>query len=163
MGKSNKHLQSQGLIKMAYPCSNVSCLMLAYLATKTNKKRFKKIRLHIFDDVGVAAAELQVGGVIGAGWEEVEGTSGQERGEGESQTHLSCSVQLGEGFAGDAEELGHGVEGLALGVVDLVPHLEVLQARHGLCRLDARDRRTLRVKRVAELDHLHHKCLEPQE
>ena len=78
------------------------------------------------------------------------------------RTHLSSSVQLREGFAGNAEELGHRIESLPLGVIDLVPHLEVLQAGHSLCWLDARNCWALGIKSIAELDHLYHKCLKQQ-
>ena len=48
-------MHSQGNIKMAYCCNkfNAYCSLIW-----RGKNRLKKIRVHIFDDVGVAAAEL---------------------------------------------------------------------------------------------------------
>ena len=55
-GKPYKHLQSQGLVKMGYHCSkfNAYCSLIWW----GKKKMVKKIRPHILNDVGVAAAEL---------------------------------------------------------------------------------------------------------
>ena len=57
MRKPYTHLQSQGHVKMAYRLASV--LLIDCLAGEKTHHRFnKQIRLHIFDDVGVAAAEL---------------------------------------------------------------------------------------------------------
>ena len=77
-----------------------------------------------------------------------------------AKQYLSCLVQLRERLTDDTKQSGDGVQGLALGVVQLEDLLELVQSGHGLSWLDARHRRPLGVKTVAELDYFHNKELE---
>lgn len=48
---------------------------------------------------------------------------------------------------------------MSLGFADVVSLLEIMQARHGLQWINARNARALGVEGIAELDHFHHKHL----
>ena len=75
-------------------------------------------------------------------------------------TYLASFIEFREELTGDGKQLRDRVEGLAFGAVETVALLEVSETSDGHLRWNPRHSRTLRVKRVPELNRFDDESLQ---